>query len=128
MSSSPAPPGVQSGDRLRWSVPAAVIIGILAVTSWPKPPALPHNSDKVVHFASYALLGAAIAWAARVRRWPPFARWVACVALFGALDEWHQQFIPNRRMDSLDWIADVSGAVTGLFLVTARHRRREFVA
>lgn len=109
-------------------MPLAVVVGILAVTSWPKPPSLPHNSDKIVHFGSYALLGATIAWASRLQRRPQLARWVAFVALFAALDEWHQQFIPNRRMDTLDWVADVAGAVTGLFLVTARHRRRELVA
>jgi VanZ family protein len=50
------------------------------------------------------------------------------LSLLGAVDEWHQQFIPNRRMDLRDWVADTAGAVTGLLLVTALARRREPVA
>jgi VanZ family protein len=50
------------------------------------------------------------------------------VSALGAADEWHQQFIPGRRMDARDWLADTAGAVSGLSLVTALRRRREFVA
>lgn len=112
-------------DRRRWAVPAAVAIGIFVATSWPSPPAMPNNSDKGVHFAAYALLGASVAWAARTRTLRALATCALAVSLLGAIDEWHQQFIPNRRMDLRDWVADTAGAVTGLFLVTALARRRE---
>jgi VanZ family protein len=115
-------------NRMRWTVPAAITIGIFVATSWPSPPAMPNHSDKVVHFAAYALLGASVAWAARTRTLRAVAACALAVSVLGAIDEWHQQFIPNRRMDLRDWVADTAGAVTGLFLVTALARRREPVA
>lgn len=33
---------------------------------------------------------------------------------YGALDEWHQSFIPGRHMDIRDWIADSLGAFMAL--------------
>ncbi|HYW51960.1 MAG TPA: VanZ family protein [Gemmatimonadaceae bacterium] len=114
--------------RCRWWLPAIIAVGILTATSWPTPPAMPHDSDKVVHFTSYALLGAAVAWAARVTRWMRAMFLIAAVSLAGAADEWHQQFIPGRATDVRDWLADTAGAVAGLSLVTALTRRREFVA
>lgn len=112
----------------RWCVPVAVAVAIVAATSWPAPVALPGNSDKVVHLASYATLAASTAWAARSRRWTTAFICIVVVALLGAIDEWHQQFIPGRRMDVRDWFADTAGAVLGSSLVTALARRREFVA
>jgi VanZ family protein len=40
-----------------------------------------------------------------------------CIAAVGALDEWHQDFIPRRSMSFADWIADSSGAIVGALLV-----------
>ncbi len=115
-------------NRFRWLVPLTVAIGIFAATSWPAPPAMPNNSDKLVHFSAYAVLGASVAWAARARSLRTALSYAVVVSVIGAADEWHQQFIPNRRMDVRDWVADTAGAVTGLFLVTALTRRREQVA
>lgn len=112
----------------RWLLPIAIASGIFAATSWPTPPHMPGGSDKVVHFSAYALLGASVAWAAGVRTGVGVVRWIIVVSALGAADEWHQQFIPGRRMDALDWMADTAGAVCGLSLVTALSRRREFVA
>ncbi len=89
---------------------------------------MPNQSDKVVHFASYAVLGAALAWAADARTVRQVVLWFGVATMFGAVDEWHQQFIPGRRTDVRDWIADTAGAVTGLLLMTALARRRESVA
>ena len=86
---------------------------------------MPIQSDKLVHFLSYALLGASVAWAANTRTARRMLWWVGAAAVLGAVDEWHQQFIPGRRMDVRDWLADTAGAVTGLSLVTALARRRE---
>lgn len=112
----------------RWLVPLAVVIGILTATSWPRPPAMPHNSDKVVHFTAYATLGAAVAWAAMTTSVRRALVWVLVVSMLGALDEWHQQFIPSRSMDVRDWMADTAGAVAGLTILSALQRRREPVA
>jgi VanZ family protein len=113
---------------MRWLVPVGVMACILAGTSWPHPPSMPHESDKVIHFTSYATLAASVGWAARTRQFRRILGWVAVVSFLGAADEWHQQFIPSRSMDLRDWMADTAGAVTGLSLVTALARRRESVA
>jgi VanZ family protein len=104
------------------------MICILAGTSWPHPPSMPGQSDKVIHFTAYAALGAAMGWAARARSFRRALPWIAVVSMLGAADEWHQQFIPSRSMDVRDWMADTAGAAAGLSLVTALARRRESVA
>jgi VanZ family protein len=38
---------------------------------------------------------------------------VASVSLLGAVDEWHQSFIPGRSMSFFDWCADTLGALSG---------------
>jgi VanZ family protein len=48
---------------------------------------------------------------------------LVAVALFGALDEWHQQFIPGRSQDTADWLADTLGGGTGILLAAVRPRR-----
>ena len=109
-------------------MPVVVFLAILAGTSWPTPPAMPNNSDKVVHVVAYACLGTAVVWAARGRGWRGLMGWLALVAALAAADEWHQQFIPGRRMDRRDWVADTVGAVIGISLFASRERRRELVA
>ncbi len=121
-------PAARSREWTRWLVPFVVVLGIVTATSWPHPPRMPHNSDKVVHFSAYALLGASVAWAARTSMVIAALRWLLVVSALGAADEWHQQFIPNRSMDVQDWLADTAGAAGGLLLVTALARRRESVA
>jgi VanZ family protein len=62
--------------------------------------------------------------------WRTFALIAILISAFGALDEWHQQFIPGRSMEFNDWIADTSGGVTGVSLamfaraMSARGARR----
>jgi len=55
--------------------------------------------------ARYVLSGAVAVRAALVT--------VACVTAFGAADEWHQKFIPGRRTEFADWVADSAGALVG---------------
>ena len=43
-------------------------------------------------------------------------------AILGALDEYHQTFTPGRSgNDPFDWLADVLGASTGIFLANQLH-------
>jgi VanZ family protein len=126
--SIPSSPPHPNSSRWRWAVPVTVMAGILTATSWPTPPHMPGGSDKLVHFSAYALLGATVAWAAEARSVRAVFAWMLLVSVLGAADEWHQQFIPGRRMDARDWLADTAGAVCGLSLVTALYRRRESVA
>lgn len=72
-------------------------------------------NDKVLHFLIYASLALFLLRALSLS-FPaiPFARasilLLAWVALFGASDEWHQAFVPNREVSLGDWLADLCGA------------------
>lgn len=42
---------------------------------------------------------------------------------YGALDEFHQLYVPGRSVDALDWLMDVWGVVLGVWLgVRARKK------
>lgn len=114
-------------ERLARWLPAIVWVGLIEVaTSWPNPPipaGLPAQSDKVVHIGMYTVLGFAVSRAIgrSVGRSATLQRGLAVVAAiscFGALDEWHQQFIPGRGMELGDWMADTTGGFLGVLLFT----------
>jgi VanZ family protein len=106
---------------------------LLAVTSWPNPPAVEAGGfplDKLTHFLLYAveavLLHRAIRW--KGRSGVAMSRVVAIVgtmAVWGMLDETHQDWIPGRQMDTGDLVADVAGAAVGAVLGETIARRRE---
>lgn len=112
---------------LRWAPPAFWALAILLLTSIPNPniPA-PKDSDKVLHFGVYAILGVLTARAAGLRRdrFALCAAIVAGVSLFGAIDEWHQYFIPGRSPAVEDWIADSVGGLAGTLVVMFGALRR----
>lgn len=121
----------------RARIAAALWGGFLfLVTSWPNPPHVEAGGvplDKLTHFILYAieafLLDRAIPWKGR----PGLALGrvlaiVGTMALWGMLDEIHQEWIPGRRMDSGDLAADVAGALAGALIAgAAAGRRRLFV-
>ena len=117
----------------RWWPPAAWAATILTITSIPNPDLgrvgaiLPPGADKLVHAALYAVLGW-LAWrAARPAsgRRRNAARVLLAIVALAAFDEWHQQFIPGRSMDVLDWAADGIGASSGLLAAMTFLRREE---
>jgi len=110
---------------LRLEVPAAwwdaCLIGAMASIwflssqpHWPVPN-LFDLQDKLMHALAYALL-ATIAYGWRLHRWPELTNsagaWLAwaIAALYGAVDEWHQSFVPGRCADLWDFAADALGA------------------
>ena len=120
-------------EMRRARIAAALWGGFLfLLTSWPNPPAVPAGGlplDKVTHFFLYAveafLLSRAIAWPGR----PGFAASrvltvVGTMALWGAIDEAHQEWIPGRAMEAGDVTADVAGAAAGALLAGVRSGRR----
>ena len=36
---------------------------------------------------------------------------MAATSLYGASDEWHQNYVPGRYPSAIDWVADTCGAV-----------------
>jgi VanZ family protein len=88
-------------------------------------------SDDTGHFAGYALLGALVFRAFARARWSGISSRSALSALvfssaYGASDEFHQHFVPNRTPDAVDWLADTAGAATAIavILVAAAILRR----
>ena len=76
--------------------------------------------DKLVHFSIYGVFGYLTA-SALANRWS-VARVAAVVivgmSLFGAVDEWHQHFIPGRSTEIADWLADSIGGALGVAIWT----------
>ncbi len=77
-------------------------------------------SDKIKHFLGY--LGLAVLLALNLHfqeKWKFVAMnyivytLIIC-SMYGALDEIHQIFVPNRSSEFLDWLADFFGTITGV--------------
>ena len=115
----------------RWIAPALWAAVILTLTSLPDTalglPELEH-ADKLVHATLYGILGwlsvRAVFPARHVGRAALLV--LVGVSLFGAVDEWHQQFIAGRSMSLWDWCADTLGAAAGV--VAALSLRRKLAA
>ena len=79
--------------------------------------------DKVTHAGAFGLM---MLFNFRAFRWLLPARPLKMQAglallycmLYGASDEIHQYFVPNRSCDIFDWIADTTGALLGLLFIT----------
>lgn len=77
--------------------------------------------DKLKHFSAYLILAFLLSmnlffqekWASASKNYLAYTL-VVCI-FYGAFDELHQLFVPNRSAEFLDWFADISGSVIGLF-------------
>ena len=84
--------------------------------------------DKIVHFVQYAVFGFLVS-----RGWGPwrtggaagFTPWLPVLILlvFAGADEYHQQWIPGRVPEWLDWTADIVGIASGYALGAWSNRR-----
>jgi VanZ family protein len=84
-------------------------------------------SDKAAHVIAYAALGASLVRAlAGGRASAMTARRIGLAALiavlYGASDEIHQMFVPNRTPELLDLVADACGGLAGAVLLAAAAR------
>jgi VanZ family protein len=110
--------------RLRPWVPAVLYAGLvfwLSSQSNPLPflPTEIWSFDKLLHAVEYAVLGLLLARALRAGGLSPgrtFLGALLLASLFGASDELHQAFVPNRSCDPRDWAADTAGAAAGAVL------------
>jgi len=105
-------------------VHSAAIFAISAMSDPPAPDLGFKLGDKLNHLTAYAVL-AVLAVPAIVALQPTWSLrkvlWIAGVycGLFGASDELHQWFVPQRTAEVGDWIADAIGAAVALALVSA---------
>jgi len=124
--------------RLCFWLPAVVWAGVIFVLS-SLPPVLPEPKepigfvplDKWAHLAAYGLLAGLVILALRRGhnlRLPATAGLaIVLTVAYGASDEWHQSFVPNRWATMGDWLADAIGAMlmTGIWYLYESIRRRK---
>jgi VanZ family protein len=120
-----------------WLPLIAYCLLIYIQSSYPSPERLPsfEFSDKLLHFAAYAVMGALFY---RAYQTLPFKNHMQLLvllsmistSLYGISDEIHQSFVPYRDGSLLDVIADMLGAVCGVYLyhwwTVSRTRRQSF--
>lgn len=114
--------------RRAWLPPLAWAAIILVLTSIPVPQSVVvPGGDKTAHVVMYGVLGYLSAGAALRSQpsWRTLLTVIVVIGIFAALDELHQQLIPGRFAERLDWFADVVGASLGSMLAVARLRARE---
>ena len=75
-------------------------------------PLLPELPDKLVHFCYFGVMALLLAYGLGRRWW-----WLplVLVPLIGALDEWHQFYVPGRDASFFDWLADAAGTVAFVY-------------
>ena len=99
----------------------AMLFGLSSLQTLPSPPAGFSFYD--VHVAAYAGLAVLTARATGggLRDVSLRAVLAAIVisSLYGVSDEYHQSFVPGRRFDVLDMLADAIGSVAGASAVGA---------
>lgn len=111
--------------RWRYGVPVGLMVAMTFVSSGPQPVALPGQSDKLAHAAAFAVLAASWVFALLPRRRPSWRLGLLAVGLataWGALDELHQSFVPERTASIGDVIADGAGAALGATLAVLAAR------
>src|SRR4051812_9232106 len=104
-----------------------VLIFRLSSESHPLPHVTAVVWDKLLHSVEYAALGlllcrALLGEGLSVVRAVVFA--VVVTSAYGASDEWHQAFVPERSSDVKDWVTDNIGATLGASMYAAALGRR----
>jgi len=107
---------------------AGTIFFLSAQSSLPPiAPTVP-NFDKVEHSGAYGLLGILVIDAVRRSSKLTLPKTVLVAILitsaYGASDEFHQRFVPNRSCDVWDWTADTIGGILGVAVYAAYESRR----
>ena len=121
----PKEPGsARRGLPWRQLAPPLILIALIFASSSRSSAGAPPipGIDKLVHFAVYGLLATLVCRIGPGWRAAAFAILVA--STYGALDEWHQSFVPGRSSEVMDWVADTSGAMLGVFAYTRWHGYR----
>ena len=81
------------------------------------------NADKILHVCIYGLLGL-LCYISLIHLKPgnTFSNnpvmWTLIIGmLYGASDEFHQLFVPNRSCDFWDWVADAGGVILAVLVI-----------
>jgi VanZ family protein len=112
--------------RLSAWLPLMLISLIISYLSHePHPPKVELDialEDKLLHLIAYTVWSACFLWGyfwqgGKKQSVQLFALILGATALFGAYDEIHQAFVPNRTTSLWDWVADCLGAVVTFFIL-----------
>ena len=102
---------------------------IFLQSSFPAVEGLPEqqHAEKVIHFAAYGLLGFLFYRAlttSRIRENRSHLILVSSLlsALYGASDEIHQYFVPQRSAEVADMLANALGSIAGAFFCSITFR------
>lgn len=118
-------------DILRYWVPVLFwMLLIITVSSLPGeyiPKVHIIEVDKIVHFFEFFILGILLLRALlnsnlNINLVRIVILSIVIASGYAAIDEWHQQFIPNRMPDFFDFLADFIGLNTGVFLYKKRRK------
>jgi VanZ family protein len=129
------PPFMTSLRKLIFWVPALFWAGLIFFLSAQSqlPPVGPefHNKDKIAHFVAYTVFWFCLLLPLRYGHGFSLARTIVLAFLitsvYGASDEFHQSFVPNRSSDVADWAADTFGgfiAASAYWVYETRRRPR----
>ncbi len=117
-------PGRELMRFVCYRLPVLVYMGVIFfVSSGPiSSPSIQEIPDYLLHGAAFALLSILSFWAVHEDLKPGIGRggyWLpALIAVaYGAIDEWHQSFVPGRDASVHDWLADVAGVILGILLI-----------
>jgi VanZ family protein len=127
-----APPLLSRGRLKRaqsltvWIAPAAWAALIFYLSSLPGStvPSPFFAADKIFHLVIYAVLGYLVARALVCHGWKRRALVMLALLLcllYGASDEMHQSFVPDRTPSFMDLAADAVGSFIGI-VIRARKR------
>ena len=107
----------------------AVVIFLLSAMSTP-PKIGPEFrlKDKAIHWTLFCILAWFIAYALRrghnLSLPKTLVLAILMASVYGALDEFHQRFVPHRTCDVMDWVADTLGASAAAAAFYAYESRR----
>lgn len=107
---------------LHWFPALIYAILIFSLSQQSDPPGADLAPDHLLHFIEYGLFSLTVAWGlTRGARLPLSGRLASLAFLisviYGAVDEFHQLFIPGRNASIYDFLADSLGAFAFLFSV-----------
>ena len=102
---------------LRWLPALLWAVLIFVLSAWTKPPNINKvvpNADKAVHWSLFSVQSWLVSRALRrghnLTLPTTLSLAILIASAYGASDEFHQRFVPNRTCDFNDWVADTLGA------------------
>jgi VanZ family protein len=114
----------QTKNFIFYWLPLMIYCVLIYIQSdYPAPEELPSFkfTDKALHFVGYGVMGILFFRAyrtLRIKNHPKMLILLSMVSasLYGISDEIHQHFVPYRNADFFDVIANILGAVCGVYL------------